>query len=409
MNKRFLLPLAAVVLAAGSAAAQQQRIVPGEVTRGTLSTSDPRDQGKHYDDYVFAGRRGETVIVNMESRSFDTYVYLGTLRRGTFQEIGRDDDGGNGTNSRLEVRLPEDGNYVIRATALGASTGAYTLTLSGGRATSGNPGGDEPRPDPIYDRPGTGYDARNGGPIVAGDRVRGRLSSSDPSLDNGAAYHLYTYQGRRGERLTITQRSTDFDGMLVLGMRGGRHGIGTVLTRDDDSGGGRDARIDFTLPSDGEFVVRVNPLLPSNGTYTLEVESSLGSRPRPDPVYDDEELDEDVVDEQLVGRWGLTSPGARVNSYDWNSVTANASMGILNITDSGAYTWRKSGRVLRGQLLPFTPRRNAQPGTQYYAINDGRTEYYIFFTEYRGERFMQVNARRTDAVVAYGYREGGTY
>ena len=116
-----------------------------------------------------------------------------------------------------------------------------------------------------------------------------------------------------------------------------------------------------------------------------------------------------MIDEQLVGRWGLTSPTARVDSEDWSSVQANASLGILNITDSGSYTWRKSGRVLRGQLLPFTPRRNAQPGTQYYAINDGRTEYYIFFTEYRGERFMQVNARRTDAVVAYGYREGGTY
>jgi hypothetical protein len=414
MTKRFLLPLAAVVFAAGSAAAQQQqRIVPGEVTRGTLSTSDPRDAGKYYDDYVFAGRRGETVIVNMESRSFDTYVYLGTLRRGTFQEIGRDDDGGNGTNSRLEVRLPEDGTYVIRASALGGtSTGAYTVTLSGGRATSGT-GWDQPAPDPVYDRPGTGYEPRNGGPIVAGERVSGRLRSADPSLDNGAAYHLYTYQGRRGERVTMTLRSTEFDAVLVLGTRGGRHGVGSVLTRDDDSGGGRDARIDFTLPSDGEFVVRVNPLLPTNGSYTLEVESSLGGydRPRPAPVYDDEdeELDEDVVDEQLVGRWGLTSPSARVDSEDWNSVTANASLGILNITDSGAYTWRKSGRVLRGQLLPFTPRRNAQPGTQYYAINDGRTEYYIFFTEYRGERFMQVNARRTDAVVAYGYREGGTY
>jgi hypothetical protein len=413
MTKRFLLPLAAVVLSAGSVYAQQS-IVPGQVTRGALSTSDPRDAGKYYDDYVFAGRRGETVIVSMESRSFDTYVYLGTLRRGTFQEIGRDDDGGNGTNSRLEVQLPETGTYVIRASSLRTATGPYTLTLSGGRATSDAGWNEPPQPDPIYDRPGTGYDVRNGGPIVAGDRVRGRLSSSDPSLDNGAAYHLYTYQGRRGERVTMTLRSTDFDAMLVLGTRGGRHGVGTVLTRDDDSGGGRDARIDFTLPNDGEYVVRVNPLLPSNGAYTFEVESSLGGygpRPSPQPVYDDddEELDDDVVDRRLVGRWGLTIPGVRVNSDDWSSVTASASMGILNIDDSGAYTWRKNGRVLRGQLLPFTPRRDALPGTRYYAINDGRDEFYIFFTEYRGERYMQVNGRRTNTAVAFGYREGGTY
>lgn len=412
MTKRYLVPLAAAVLTAGSASAQRS-IVPGEVTRGSLSTSDPRDAGKHYDDYVFAGRRGETVIVNMESRSFDTYVYLGTLRRGMFQEIGRDDDGGNGTNSRLEVRLPEDGTYVIRASSLGMSTGPYTLTLSGGRATSDVGWNEPPPPDPIYDRPGTGFEPRNGGPIVAGDRIRGRLSSTDPTLDNGAAYHLYTYQGRRGERLTITLRSTDFDGILVLGTRGGRHGIGGVLTRDDDSGGGRDARIDYTLPNDGEFVIRVNPLLPSNGTYTLEMESSLGgSRPRPDPVYDDpddEEFDDDVVDRRLVGRWGLTMPGARVEPDDWSSVSANARMGILNIDDSGAYTWRKGGRVLRGQLVPFTPRRNALPGVRYYSINDGREEFYLFFNDDEGEPYMQVNNRRTNAVVAYGYREGGTY
>ena len=171
-------------------------------------------------------------------------------------------------------------------------TGAYTLTLNGGRATSGT-GWDQPSPDPVYDRPGTGYQTRNGGPIVAGDRVSGRLRSADPSLDNGAAYHLYTYQGRRGERVTMTLRSTEFDAVLVLGTRGGRHGVGSVLTRDDDSGGGRDARIDFTLPSDGEFVVRVNPLLPTNGSYTLDVESSLGGngRPRPDPAYDDQDED----------------------------------------------------------------------------------------------------------------------
>jgi hypothetical protein len=412
MTKPFLLALAAAALTAGSAAAQRP-IVPGEVTRGSLSTGDPRDRdGRHYDDWAFSGRRGETVIVGMESGSFDTYLYLGTFRRGVFQEVSRDDDGGNGTNSRVELRLPEDGTYVIRASSLRTSTGPYTLTLNGGRVAS-DVGGYEP--EPIY-RPDNGdYVSRNGGVLSAGDRVRGRLSSGDPTLDNGAAFHIYTYQGRRGERVTMTLRSTDFDAMLVLGTRGGRHGIGSVLTRDDDSGGGRDARIDFTFPNDGEYVVRVNPLLTSTGVYTLEVESSLGGysggpRPRPQPDYDDEDGYEDgVVDRRLVGRWGLTAPGTRVEDDDWSSVSAAATFGILNIDDSGAYTWRRNGRVLRGQLLPFTPRRDAQPGTRYYAINDGREEYYIFFARYRGERYLQVNGRRSNAVVAHGYREGGTY
>jgi hypothetical protein len=138
---KFLLPFVAVALTAGSAAAQRP-IVPGEVTRGTLSSGAPRTQdGSYYDAWTFAGRRGETVIVTMESRSFDTYLYLGTARRGSYQEIARDDDGGNGTNSRMEVRLPEDGTYLIRASSLRQATGPYTLTLDGGRAAHVGLGG----------------------------------------------------------------------------------------------------------------------------------------------------------------------------------------------------------------------------------------------------------------------------
>ncbi|HYR07590.1 MAG TPA: hypothetical protein VEQ60_07470 [Longimicrobium sp.] len=411
--KKFLLALGVVALTAGAATAQEP-IVPGEVTRGSLGTSAPRTpDGRPYDAWVFAGRRGETVIITMESRSFDTYLYLGTLRRGSFQEIARDDDGGNGTNSRLEVRLPEEGTYVIRASALRQATGAYTLTLNGGRATSGGDWDDDPEPiDPVYGDPGSDYDARDGGPVEAGDRVRGRLSSSDPTLDNGAAFHLYTYQAQRGERLTLTLRSQDFDAYLVIGTRGGRHGIGSVIARDDDGAGGRDSRIDVSLPNGGEYVIRVNSLMPETGEYTLEVESSLYSgrpRPRPGDYEDEVEYDDGRVSRRVVGRWALTLPGARVQTDDWGSVSANAPMGILSIDESGAYTWRKNGRTLRGQLVPYTPRRGAQPNTRYYTINDGRDEFYISVVRDGRQRYMQVNARRTGEVVARGYREGSSY
>jgi hypothetical protein len=140
------------------------------------------------------------------------------------------------------------------------------------------------------------------------------------------------------------------------------------------------------------------------------VESSLGGgydTPRPGDYEEDYEDGE--IDARLVGRWGLTVPGARVRDDDWSSVSASASLGILTIDESGAYTWRKNGRTLRGQLVPYTPRRDAQPGVRYFTINDGRDEFYVSLTRARGQRYMQVNARRTGEVVAHGYREGGSY
>lgn len=409
MTKRFLLALSAAALAAGPLSAQRA-IVPGEVTRGSLSSSDPTlEDDTYYDDWAFEGRRGETVVVTMRSDAFDSFLFLGTLRRGSFQEIARDDDNGGGTNSRIEVRLPSDGVYVIRTSSLSRPTGAYTLTLAGGRATSDIPYYESTPVDPRRPGPGAGRVDERGGSLAAGHRVSGRLSSQDPTLDNGSYFDLYTYQGRRGERVTIDMRSTAFDAYLVLGTRGGRHGIESALMRDDDSGGNRNSRLVFTFPYDGEFVIRAGSLLTGTGTYTLEVQSSLGGgyTGGADDYDADEDYEDGEVDGRLVGRWGLTVPGVRGDGRDWSSVTANASMGFLTVDESGAYTWRKNGRTIRGQLVPFTPRRGARAGTRYFLVNDGRDEFYVFFTSYRGERYMQVNARGTDAEVAYGYREGG--
>ena len=398
--KHWLIPLLAAAALVPAAAAAQRPIVPGELTRGSLDAGDPRLQDDtFFDDWVFEGRRGETVVVSMESRAFDAFVFLGTLRYGSFQEVARDDDGGNGTDARLEVRLPEDGTYVVRATSLRVASGPYTLSLVGGRAPSA--WYEPPRAEPH--RPDRGVP---GGYLAPGRAVSGRLSAADPTLDNGAFFHLYRYAGRRGEELRATLRSDEFDAYLVLGTPGGRHGIETALARDDDGAGGRDAHLVFTLPYDGEYVIRVNSLLPAAGEYTLELQSSLGGYVPPPGGYDGG-YGRDAVELPLVGRWGLTVPGVRVDQGDWSSVSRSASMGILTIDGTGAYVWEKNGRVVRGQLLATTPGRDAQPGARYYVINDGRDEFYLFLTAYRGERYLQLNGRATDLVVAYGYREGG--
>lgn len=401
MKTWLLTPLAAVALLAGPAAAQRP-LIPGELARGALGTSDPRlPDNTYYDEWSFTGRRGETVVVTMESRAFDAYLYIGTMRGGVFRELRRDDDGGGGNNARIELRLPEGGTYVVRASSLATQTGPYTLSLAAGRTQGG--GWDDDRPEPGRP-PRDGY-------LEPGRTIRGRLSDSDPKLDNGAAFHTYRYEGRRGERLTLTLRSVDFDAYLVVGTPGGRHGIQTALARDDDGGGGHDARLVHTFQGDGEYVVRVNSLMPGTGRYTLEVESSMYDGPAgPDDEWEEDgdpgyEEDGGGFDQRLVGRWGLVPPTARVDAGSWSSISANARMGILTIDEEGAYTWRTNGRTLRGQLVPITPRGGALADTEYYAVNDGRGEFYVFLAPYRGGERMQVSSRATDRLVAHGYSD----
>lgn len=409
MNRLFLPALAAAVLAAEAASAQRP-LSPGYETAESLSAGDPRmPDGTRYDLWSFTGREGERVTVTMRSSAFDTFLAVGTLERGEFRALATDDDGADGTDSRVELRLPYDGIYVIRANSLFSATGPYTLLLQGGTGTP-TTGTIDWRDEPVGGAHGPARSA-SGGVLEAGERVRGRLSSADPTLDNGTYFHNYTYHGRRGERLRLTLRSTDFDAYLVLGTPGGRHGIETAVARDDDGAGGRDARVEHVLPHDGPFVIRATSLLSGSGEYMLEVESDRpGARGTDrwstDP-YAETGPARDVhgVDPRVVGRWGLTVPGVRVEAADWASVAAAAQLGILEIDASGGYTWRRDGRVQRGTLRPFTPARGAEPGVAYFLVDDGRDEFYLSLTSYRGRRYMQVNSRATDAVVSYGYRD----
>jgi hypothetical protein len=95
--------------------------------RGVLAESDERAyDGTLYDVYEYEGSAGSTIGFAVESDDFDTVVYVANPD-GT--NLGRDDDGGGGTNSRLDVTLPENGTYRIYVVALYGTTGEYRLTI----------------------------------------------------------------------------------------------------------------------------------------------------------------------------------------------------------------------------------------------------------------------------------------
>lgn len=251
-----LVPLAIALCSA--AASAQTALRMGQTVSGRLTAASkkaPEDQS-YYDLYTYAGRRGERVRLTMRSSDFDAYLNVGrTGSGGAFESLDTDDDGAGGTDARVELTLPADGTYAIRANTLNAGdTGAYTLQLERGVA-------------PVAAVPQ---------PIRVGQTVSGTLGGTDPKLGDNSYYDLWTFTARAGDGVTATLRSGDFDAFLVLGrMQGGEF---EEIDSDDDAGGGTDARVSARLAQPGTYTLRVNTLNGNeSGAYTLELASGVAA------------------------------------------------------------------------------------------------------------------------------------
>ncbi len=102
---------------------------PGRSFNGSLNSSDAVwDNGSHYDVWtVTAAAVGQRVVIEMESDDVD--AYLRVLRKdGT--PVATDDDGGSGSNARVEFRAPYAGEYLVIGTSYETGeTGTYRLRV----------------------------------------------------------------------------------------------------------------------------------------------------------------------------------------------------------------------------------------------------------------------------------------
>lgn len=238
----------AVVGGAGTPADRDgiRGITRDQPVQARLEASDPRfPDGSRYHVYSYEARDGERLSISLESDDFDTYLRWGRVGADGIEDLQDDDDGGDGTNSRLDV-VTSAGTYVVVANAYAADgLGAYRLAV---RSAGGTAGAALPA-------------------LTAGSPVRGRLQPSDPVLGDNTHYQLFTYRGRPGEQVVFTMRSPDFDAYMSGGrMNGDRF---EADLNDDDSGGGTDAQIVATLGPSGTYVVRANSLVPATGAFTL--------------------------------------------------------------------------------------------------------------------------------------------
>jgi hypothetical protein len=201
-------------------------ILVGDVIQDSLST----DQFTRY--YVFDARQNDLINVRMSrtTGSLDSFLVLADSN---LQEIVSDDDSGGGQSAEIKSFLiPADGRYYLLATRFeretGTTAGGYKLEFQSlGNAFDGVP-----------------EEAQR---ISYGSTATGRLDEITPSV-------LFAFYGVEGDAITVSVSRGDGDLDPIVSILDAAQ---NVLTSDDDSGGGQNARVArYVLPRTGLYFIR---------------------------------------------------------------------------------------------------------------------------------------------------------
>lgn len=120
--------------------------------------------------------------------------------------------------------------------------------------------------------PVTWFAAQDELAIDIGQSVTGTLGTWSQHFDDGTAIDIYTFYGFEGDTVSIRAESSDFDTYLML-----VDVTDSVLAQDDDSAGGSNSLITYTLPYTGTYTVYVNSYWEGEyGTYVLSVDETSG-------------------------------------------------------------------------------------------------------------------------------------
>ena len=111
--------------------------------------------------------------------------------------------------------------------------------------------------------------------IRAGQTIRDSLVRKDQKFSDGSRYKLYGFLGTKGDTLTFSLASDDFDANLVVADASGNR-----LGLNDDGGGTCNARLKFVPPSTGNFRIYANSSAQAElGDFRLSLAKGGGPAP----------------------------------------------------------------------------------------------------------------------------------
>lgn len=301
----------ALVFAAPAHAQAQRTINVGQTLSGALTADDPKAEDESaYDDFSLRLNAGQGVEIVMSSEAFDSFLLFGQGTGSAFEPKVTDDDGAGGQNARVRFTATEAGLYTIRANALNAGmTGAYSVKVAAYT----------PPPPPVAK------------PLTVGATVNGTLADGGARLEEGdRLYDVYTFTGKKGDRVAISSTSTAFDSLVQLGRVEGSEF--TSIAEDDDGGGEKNARLLTILPEDGQYQVRVVGYdKDARGGYALKLEAlpPAGPTPRPKAIRKGE-----VVRGELNER---SAQFDQFRAYDYYSIRGRAGETVTIVLRSEAF------------------------------------------------------------------------
>jgi hypothetical protein len=204
----------------------------------TRSSLDPGEN----EFWQFEGSAGQTVSFHMVADGSQLNSFL-SVRAPDGRLLAQDDESGEAHNALIrEIRLPDNGPYMVMAAASGNTSGAYVLEII-----------DETT-------------SLQQGTIRVGAPTKASLEAGDS--------HLWTFEGTKSAVIEIALNADDskIDGYLVL-----LGPMGSILAEDDDSGGDLNARIAaFELPETGTYTIVASSYdNTTSGAYSLELDEAV--------------------------------------------------------------------------------------------------------------------------------------